>query len=332
MTLSLKRKLIILTITPLVLLASMGAFLVFQNWQNLGRLSAAENRLTLIASLSKVVNAAQKERGTSSLFLSGATEESRLPPLRVGSDVAWKDVLPLIRASDLPTWLLDDMTAAYDKLVLLRVAVDARSVLERSSFGSYTEFIATMLDAMKYATQIDVPGVSSYFTTILLFEDTKEYAGRTRAMASSVFALDLPLLDEYATELITMNSAISVNLDSRVYLASPEIEMAIAELRSSQPWSDMQSAITRLMGRYQTGSYGRDGKEFFDTATKVVDSIQAIIDRSNLEAEAFVSGRKSAWGSRTNWATWPATSTRLPASSAASSTASRRSRGSWKKA
>lgn len=291
MTLSLRNKLLVLTITPLVIIAGLGAFLVYQNWLNLSRLNDAENRLAIMGNLSVLVNAVQSERAESSLMLSGASDGSALPGLRGQVDQAWEKATGDLPGSGLPEWVGSDMALALDNMKLLRVSVDERSTLERTSFTTYSSVIATLLDALGLAAQVDAAGVSPFFTTVLLFEDTREYAMRTAAMAASVFTLDLPILDSYASELITMNSAIAVNLASRVFVASPETEMAIAELLAAPEWESMQADIVHLISRYATGSFERDGAAFFSTANTVVDGIERILSQANTEARAFMDKR-----------------------------------------
>ncbi len=277
MALSLRGKLLILIIVPLALLGAMGGVLIFQNWQNSSRLANAQSRLELISAMSAAVNALQRERGISKLALNGAAAADQILPARNESDSAWEIASKLLNDSDLEQVRKAAAIQAVSVIRNFRRQVDERSILESSAFNAYSESIGILLNAMAAASRVEAAGVGEYFASIIMSEESKEFAGRTRAYGASIFALDLPVRETALMELLSAYAAISLNLKSRSYSLTPQAEVAIAELYILPEWKLLSDAVAAIIVSAETGRFGRDGLEFFKSASAVVEGIQNVI-------------------------------------------------------
>jgi len=293
MALSLRFKLLVLTIVPIVLLAGFGGFLVYQNWQDGIKIIDAEKRMTLISSLSRLTSAIQTERGVSTLYLSGAAAADQLLPARTASDEAWDEAKTALEESTVVSWVLSALSSAFGSISESRREVTERSVLQTSSFASYTTLVNLALDAIAESARVDAAKASEALTAMLITEAAQEYAEQTRAYASNIFALDLPILESSLQQLFGSYAAITVNLESRSFTMSGEAEIALSELYASQAWADLEAAVLDISSMSYVGGYGKDGLEFYKATAGVIDGIKAVRELTAQDAERSLSMRKA---------------------------------------
>ncbi|MGD9940314.1 MAG: methyl-accepting chemotaxis protein [Clostridia bacterium] len=288
MHLSVRQKLLIISIAPLLLSVALGGLNIRQTVARLEQERVASENLEAIASLSKLIGSLQRERGMSSLLLSGNDYTAQVETLRSETDTAWQATKSLVEATDIPPSEQAMVVTAIDEIATLRGRVDSAAVSERSAFTEYTRAITALLNAIEAATRVDAFGISDFFRTIVMYEEAKEYAGRSRALVSSIYTKNQPLSDGENFELINTFASIQLNLKSRAVEASPKATIALNELMSSEMWYTMQAEVLHSLSEADTGAYNRDPMAFFDTATTVISGIQHAIDISIDEAYAHL--------------------------------------------
>ena len=280
MHLSVRQKLLIISLSPLLLSIALGALNIRQTVAQLAQERVASLNLEAISALSSLIGSLQRERGMSSLLLTGGDYAAQVDTLRSDTDHAWEAASPLIEAAHLPPSEQYMLVTSMDEVARLRDRVDAATVSERSAFTEYTRATTALLDTIESATRVDAFDISSFFRTIVMYEEAKEYAGRTRALVSSIYARNQALSDGGIFELINTYATIQLNLKSRAVEPSPKATIALDELMNTATWYSMQSEVLHSLSNSGTGGYNRDPMAFFDTATTVISGIQQAIDIS----------------------------------------------------
>lgn len=275
---SLRAKLLVLIFAPLALLTAMGGVLVYRNWQESRALVAARARLELMRGVGSAVDALQRERGLSLLYLSGAAAADSLLPARQAADDAWRELAGPFMALDLSSPFKSSVKASIDGLRSLRRKVDERGVLASTAFGEYRDVVGLLLDAIAELARVDAAAVGELFSAVVMAEEAKEHAGRSRAYAASIFSLNLPLNEMQLMELLESYAAVSLNLRNRGFSRNEKAEIAVAALYFSDGWKALSQAVVDIVGRADEGSFGYDGMEFFTTASAVVDGIQEVVN------------------------------------------------------
>jgi methyl-accepting chemotaxis protein len=286
---SLRAKLLVLIFVPLALLAAMGGLLVYRNWQASRAVAEARIRLELMRDVGASVDALQRERGLSLLYLSGSAAADRLLPARQATDDAWQAVAERFMAVGLSSPFKASVKASLDGLRSLRRKVDERGVLASTAFGEYRDVVGLLLDAIAELSRVDAAGAGELFSAIVMAQEAKEYAGRSRAYAASIFSLDLPVNEIQLMELLESYAAISLNLKNRGFSRNEKAEVAVAALYFSAAWKALSQAVVDIVGGADEGFFGYDGMEFFTTASAVVDGVQEVVDAASDRAAAELS-------------------------------------------
>lgn len=288
MRLSVRQKLLIISVTPLLLALALGIASIRQTLSQLDQEGLASRNLEAISALSTLIGSLQRERGMSSLLLTGVDNVGVVRDLRQKTDQAWESAQPRIQSAFIPPSEQSMAISAMEDVARLRVRVDAASVAERSSFSEYTLAVTALMNTIEAASRMEVFNISGYFRTIVLFEEAKEHAGRTRALVSSMYARDRALSDGEIFDLINTYSAIRVNLKNRSIAVSPKVTIVLNELLSTPAWYQVQGEVLYVLSKAGEGRFERDALAFFDTATEVIDKIQQVINLSIDEAYSYL--------------------------------------------
>ncbi|MFH2114462.1 MAG: methyl-accepting chemotaxis protein [Spirochaetota bacterium] len=293
MHLSVRQKLLIISISPLLLSIALGALNIRQTVAQLEQERIASGNLEAISALSELVGSLQRERGMSSLLLMGLDYATQVNNLRSETDRAWEEANLLVDTANITPSEQYMLVTSMEDVAKLRAKVDARTVSDHNTFTEYTLATTALLDTIESAARIDVFGISSFFKAIVMYEEAKEQAGRIRALVSSVYVRNQALSDGEMFELINTYAAIQLNLNSRAVDPSPKVTITLNELMSSANWYSMQAEVLHSLSKASTGGYDRDAMAFFDTATAVISGIQQAIDISVDEAYGYLRQNKA---------------------------------------
>ncbi|MBU0935065.1 MAG: nitrate- and nitrite sensing domain-containing protein [Spirochaetes bacterium] len=293
MKLSIRSKLVLLTLVPLLLAAALGALIIYADYKALLAIKDAETRLQLMSAVGEVINELQTERGLSSMFLNGSTADSLLVAQRLSFDTAYQAHTDFISTSMLSS---DDKSRYQDIMQAvsgLRSMIDPKSIKEQTAFNEYTRSIRTLLGLIQKAARTDSADLSAKFSTAVLFEEAKEGAARTRGQISAIAALDLPLANTYVLSLVNASALVGINLENSGLELNPELLTRLQSVRQSRAWRTVNEALLQVLAHFNEGGYALDSVTFFDTATQLVQSIQELIQFANEQSADFIEVRKS---------------------------------------
>jgi len=291
MQISIRSKLLLLTAIPLVLAAALGALIIYNSLRDLAAIKDADARLQVMEAVGEIINEIQAERGMSSMFLNGSTTEILLNTQRTRLDEVILAKADTIANSMLSSADMAAMRELMPAVVRLRQQVDNRSIQERTAFNEYTRSIRTVLGVIQRVARTNSPEVTALLFNIVLFEDAKEGAGRTRGQISAILALDLPLLGTNVLNLVNGSVSVGLNLESSGLELTPELSVRLQTLRLSEAWRQVNDALLQILARSNQGDYGLDSAGFFSTATRVVEAIHDIIKFANVQARETINSR-----------------------------------------
>lgn len=296
MNLTLRNKLLILTLAPLLLAVIMGSVVVYQAGQDRSKALRAADNLSAMKAMSQVLAGIQNERGVAFLYLDGAAGADQIMSTRFAVDQSWESGKPVLMMKSLPEGVLAATETEIEGLAQLRRSVDERSVTAESAYKKYSQFGDVMIAQMVVLSMTDAAEASRQLESIVLYEKAKENAGRVQCLTSSIFTQDASISYQAILELVNTNSGISVNLDNGTAKLGENIAIAVSELELSVEWYFMQNAVIEILGLASAGGYGRDGLEFYKETVRVATRIQSIIDTVVTQTETWFELRSAKLG------------------------------------
>lgn len=291
MTFSLRQKLLILSITPLMLALALGAMLLQQTSKDRVRIASAQQHLTAMKAMSGLLRSLQEERGISYLYLSGSAAADGIIATRNATDSAIEAAAKALASKDIQADIKTEVAAATETMPQLRRQIDDRAVTARAAFNTMVQASDTIIAQLTLLSRTDAAEATRKLDSLVLYEKAKENASRVQCLASSIYALDQPINYQATLELVDTNAGISVNMKNGTSSLSQEAQEAQSGLDISSEWYAMQEAVIDILKKSVSANYGRDGLAFYKETAAVATGIQKIIDIVTAETEALFQTR-----------------------------------------
>jgi len=275
-------KLIILVAIPLLSFVVLGMVYVNENIRQINIVEDMAKNTNLLISVSDLIHELQKERGRTSVFLSGGSRDDMLSQ-RKETD---SKILPVIESLKLATSLVKGSTSeSIDEVEKIRNIANQNGSA-KEVFDVYGKIIATLMNTeTSIANSKTTRGFGKALTTIIILETAKENAGKLRATVSGILTVDKPIDDAIFANLIAFKANIDANLDSKALVLSASSRNSLNECRQSESWSGVNKSFNSVLSKSKEGNFGINAKDFFSTITKVIDDINKV---RNLELEDVV--------------------------------------------
>ncbi len=276
--LSLRVKLILLSVVPLTALGITGAQTIVRAASAYSVYRSQEKNLVFYVTNLDLIETLQVERGASSRFLSGGIAQNELDTVRTKTDAAAEE------------WLLDLAEAAFDEktravariwpetLTGMRQSVSSRAFSPDQAMESYTEVINKLVGLANTTAQLKTEGgIGKRLSSLNVLLEAKESAALVRGYSSGIFDRKEPIPWDLAFQLASTFSGVTVNLSSPAVVLSPENRKMLETVLSSGNLSGTSAAVSDLLMKYENGVYNTDGSRFWTISTGLVDSISALI-------------------------------------------------------
>lgn len=217
---------------------------------------------------SRLIGELQLERGRSLLYGAGHLDIASMTRQQQVTDHRWHDMATVgVADGD------DGAAAVLDHDLLLEVR---RRVASGSGevFAVYTAMIASLTDfqARLLRDPLDIEARVAYRNTLLL-ESAREYAGRLRALGSSLLAADRPLDSGQLMVVLAAHSAIEPLLDVRALDLPAPARAWLGTRRQATPWVAANEAIHRILQHSEEGDYGIEPLRFFADLSVIVSDL-----------------------------------------------------------
>jgi methyl-accepting chemotaxis protein len=286
--LKLKTKLVALGVIPLVAALGIGGGWLVGLASDYAASRAALGNLAWLKATSAYISSLQRERGLSGLVLAGGIEDGRYQAQCAETDTTALAWVAQAKASTIANEVVRGADTMSATIKGLRASVLSREVAAPKASASYTAAIGTLLSEMRRTVDAAPKEFSRRLSNLLLLEDAKEWTGRTRALGAFTISSDAPIDGATRLELMRRYGSISALLSSTALSLDEKGKIARDAILSSDEHRALGEALTAIMGKAGSGSYGLDGVAYFDTASSLLGKVQTLIDDQTATMSAFV--------------------------------------------
>ncbi|MCW2248441.1 methyl-accepting chemotaxis protein [Azospirillum fermentarium] len=273
---------------PALISVGLVAHFAWTKVEALQRAAAVEETADLAMGLAAAVHELQKERGLTSIFVSGRGAEADrtvLETQRAQSDravAAARTRIDAVMAGG-GGRVAASLATARDGLAglqALRGRVSALQMAPEEAVAAYSTLIRTALTLGRSLPSVpDDPALAAAANSLIVLSELKERVGQQRAMAAGGFRAGVfePSRHTKLMQLIGEVNALSLELAG---VLAPEqrrlYDQAAADERSR--------AVARMLGVATAAGYGGDfqgvtAKAWFDAATAYIDLLRTVEER-----------------------------------------------------
>ncbi len=252
----------------------LSGILVYDSWTAL-RSEIVSTRHTLLAqSASEVVTELQRERGKSSLYVSGGLSQAELSTQKAESDAKLSTFRSTFKNSDVAKNVHQRIDQALNALAGLRDEV-LHKAQKNKIIAGYSNLIVEFLWLEVVADQ---GNGSDGITRISLLETAKESLGKLRAEVSAVLAMNKPLTSQELQTIVDLSAATRVSLEAPALVTNAITLQKIKDFLAGSEWKETKQAVQTVLDRASIGNFGLNPKVFFAVITRAVDRLGAVIN------------------------------------------------------
>ena len=274
-TMKISSKLILLTTIPLIAFLAISILYAKISIDESDTVDKMSGNTQLFIAISDLVHELQKERGRTSIYLSGGSQDD-MNSQRKLSDNQIKPVIDALKTANLTPQVKEATSQAVSNIEKVRTQANQNSPV-REVVDAYGKIIADLMTSeTAIANSKTTRGFGKSLTTIIILETAKENAGKLRATVSGILTADKPINEEMFTRLITFKSNIDANLESKALVLGAQAHSILDENKKSQAWLDTNKWFNTVLVKSKEGNFGINGKDFFSTITQVIDSLNSV--------------------------------------------------------
>jgi methyl-accepting chemotaxis protein len=279
---TIRTRIMVTVLLPLLLILAGGIFSAYENihTQTLAR-NMSQNAGCFQAA-SDLITELQRERGRTSMFLSGKLTGTELEGQRQQSDKQLDAYHSALAASALSAD--EKSNNAPEKLNLknLREQIGGTVKTPAEAIRLYSEKIEQITTCMgAVANAPTTGGVGKVFTSLLVIETAKENAGILRATLSAILGADQPIPQERLITVINLKSNIDVNLSSKALTVSAKNRALLKVLADRPHWKEVDRVTGVVIAKAREGEFGIDTAAFWGQISQMVDDLGALVADEN---------------------------------------------------
>ena len=277
-------KLIVLVTIPLLAFFILSMMFINVNIKESKIVDDMAGNTKLMIAISDLIHELQIERGRTSVFLSGGSQDE-MNIQRKSSDLKIQPLLNALKSAAVDNQIRNIMSESTSGIEKIRSIANKKSSA-KEVVDAYGALIAQLMTSETYiANSKTTRGFGKALTSLIILETAKENAGKLRATVSGILTADKPIDDELFTRLITFKANIDANLDSKAMVLGPVAKSLLDESRKSESWTRVNQGFNTVLSKSKEGNYGINGKDFFATITKTIDDMYLV---RNKEVESAV--------------------------------------------
>ena len=237
------------------------------------------DNMRIMAGVSPVIHHLQRERGRSSMFLTGTASAEQLAAQRRDTDAVRSGLGKVLAEVALDAdgrRRIDESLTTVDRV---RTEVDARTIDTIEAQKRYTGAIAGLLEVEgRIPSMKTARGLGKMMSSLLMFELAKENGGQLRAFVSGIIGQDKPIDVEMLRRMLRLHISVDEYLGSPATIYTDKSRSIIDEARKSEAWIHVEETITRIVTRYTRGAYELDAAKYFAEITAKLDAINAALE------------------------------------------------------
>lgn len=278
MKISLRNKIILSGVLPFLLVIVLSAIILLKEKDAFDIAKQMHHHTQALDQISKTVDALQKERGKTGLFLRGTIDARELADLRSKTDTALSKLGSFLKTTKVIEKVCKQGDPAELKIQEVRSAVDAKSKESADIFQEYTALIEKLLKAeSSIALGPSTKGVGKSFTSIVMLEIAKENSGKLRAVVSAILAADKPFAVEIRRKIVSYMAQIEAAVGSPVLSLSEEVTRSVKELPSQDYSKQRNQMIQQVISAMETGNFGISSDAFWKVSSQTVEELGRLV-------------------------------------------------------
>ncbi|MGB1237148.1 MAG: methyl-accepting chemotaxis protein [Pseudomonadales bacterium] len=298
--LSIKYKLMLLVLVPLMLAVAFIISALAKSWSNTKNMEDAEVLLALSIASSNLVHELQKERGASAVYLGtkGKRFSAELAAQRKLSDSLKREFDSVLRekSADMKSaeiaQHLREIERSLQKLSGIRGQIDNLSISAKDALGYYTSQNGLMLKTTFYlANRVKDRDIASLANSYYYFLQGKERAGIERAVVSAVLGFDT-VTPSQKERYITLAVEQKSYLELFKQKADEKSVNFVNRTLKGQSIQEVERIRTIIV--LKSENFGVDAGYWFDQATARINLLKKSEDFVALDLQELVEHKESA--------------------------------------
>ncbi len=273
-----RHKIIMVLSVPLLFFSAMIILYVLDTNREKQIAANMHNNALLFQSVSDVIAELQRERGRTSMFLSGSIGRPELEKQAKKSDMKLESFRVALVSSVLSQSDRERAENLKQGLQNIRGQIGGVIKTPDGAIKTYSEHITHYLSILSViANSQTTKGIGKTFTSLLLLEGARESAGILRATIAGVLGQNQPVDTDGMNAILLLKGGISINLNSPASALRSESAAKIRQFPDLPHWREMDRFVNQVITRAQAGHFGLTPDEWWSHATKVVDDLGEIV-------------------------------------------------------
>ncbi len=284
--LSIRRKLLLMLMVPILGLVGLGLLLGMQRRVAMRQAERLNQLAALSASASSLIHELQKERGSTALFLGSqgtqyASEVTQIRTLSDGALNAYQAARLELNISSFPTSLATILAKAQTALHELPARRDNATRLATSlpdHLAYFTRTIGTLLEVSGFIANFSSDArLAELAEATLHLMAAKEFAGQERATLSATFAAG-----RFPEGLFRRFSSLVARQEERIQLSLQSMEGPLRGLLQAQLDSPIVQQVEQFrsiaFSKAESGAFGVEASAWFKLSTDRINGLKEVED------------------------------------------------------
>ena len=279
LNLSIRTRILITALLPLLLTLIGGIMVVVENVQASALARSMNRNVLCFQATTALITELQRERGRTSMFLTGVLTRAELDGQRSKTDAQLEAFQTALNVSSLSGIEQRKYAPGILKLDALRSQIGATLTEPAAAIPLYSEKIDQLLNLMNsIANAPTTKGVGKVFTSLLVLESAKESAGILQTTVSAILRADQPLSEPQVLTVLRLKGDIDASLASKAFTLLPDSVIRIKDISNQPDWRQLNRTVSVVLDKSRSGGFGIKPTDFWAAATGVIDDISALVD------------------------------------------------------
>jgi len=275
---TIKNKLIFLSITVLVVISLFSLKISYNNWSEYNNAKETESLVRLSVKMSAVLHELQKERGASAGFLGskGKKFTKILPKQQKSTDEKIAALQSYMHNNE--SQYTQEINKFFHKkdIEVMRKKVLSLQTTVAKAVKFYTKLNKKIIDTIgKFSTVPTDPHLRTDFNSLVVFITAKERAGIERAVLSSVFAKD-SFTRATAAKYASLVSEQKAFLNLFMSVSNKKMQNLFTQIQQDKSFTEVEHY--RAIANAKENHFGVNPTVWFQTITKKINKLKEFED------------------------------------------------------
>ncbi|MGB5866401.1 MAG: nitrate- and nitrite sensing domain-containing protein [Arcobacteraceae bacterium] len=281
---SIKQKLILLMMIPLIVVIVLSGELAYQSYTKKASLDKIEQVVILSTKIGALVHETQKERGMTAGYLGskGTKFVTKLPQQRENANDKKIILLDFLKNFDRTKYddefqqLLAQSLDQLSKIETIRNSVTSQTISTGEAIGYYTKMNSLFLNVIGSSIHLSLnANLSQKLTSYTNFLLSKERAGIERAVGSNTFARDNFGIG-MSSKFISLVAQQDAYADSFLKVASHDAKEFFNTTLQGDAVNEVKRMREILFSKHE--NFGIEAQYWFDTITSKINLLKKVED------------------------------------------------------